>query len=241
MKGKYSVLIFILVVISVGTVIYLSIDWAKKQEIKKVNISGNLILGEKEILDRLSDELIDSSNANEKVRNIQKLLKQNPYIQETYVTHKNLNEIKVQVKEKKPVAALVLENGNLAYIDAKLNILPYQLYHSMPDVPLVNGIFQNGEIDTTGLVGTFVIIENLNQSEKAYLMPLISEINYNKSNKTFNLATSDASTIVRIGTIGDIANKINKLDSYYKNNLVKSRTLPAYIDLRWGNQVVVAN
>lgn len=241
MKGKYSVLIFILVVITVGTVIYLSIDWAKKQEIKKVNISGNLILGEKEILDRLSDELIDSSNANEKVRNIQKLLKQNPYIQETYVTHKNLNEIKVQVKEKKPVAALVLENGNLAYIDAKLNILPYQLYQSMPDVPLVNGIFQNGEIDTTGLVGTFVIIENLNQSEKAYLMPLISEINYNKSNKTFNLATSDASTIVRIGTIGDIANKINKLDSYYKNNLVKSRTLPAYIDLRWGNQVVVAN
>lgn len=241
MKGKYSVLIFILVIITVGAVIYLSIDWAKKQEIKKVDISGNLILGEQEILDKLSDELIDTSNANEKIRNIQKLLKQNPYIQETYVTHKNLNEIKVQVKEKKPVAALVLENGNLAYIDAKLNILPYQLYQSMPDVPLVNGIFQNGEIDTTGLVGTFVIIENLNQSEKAYLMPLISEINYNKSNKTFNLATSDASTIVRIGTIGDIANKINKLDSYYKNNLVKSRTLPAYIDLRWGNQVVVAN
>lgn len=241
MKGKYSILIFILVVITVGTLIYLSVDWAKKQEIKKVDISGNLILGEKEILDKLSEELIDSSNSNEKIKNIQKLLKQNPYIQETYVTHKNLNEIKVQVKEKRPIAALVLENGNLAYIDAALNILPYQMYQSMPDVPLVNGIFHNGEIDTTGLVGTFVIIENLNQSEKAYLMPLISEINFNKNNKTFNLATSEAGTIVRIGTIGDIANKINKLNAYYRNNLVKSKSSPAYIDLRWGTQVVVAN
>ncbi len=241
MKGKYLILIFILVIISVGTLIVLSIAWAEKQEIKKVDISGNQILGEQEIMSKLSGELLDNSNSKIKIENIQKLLKKNPYIQETYITHKNLNEIKVEVRERNPVAALVLENGNLVYIDAELNLLPYQLHSNMPDVPIISGIFANGKIDTTGIVGSFLIINNISAAGKAYLLPLIAEIDYSKADKTFSLTTSEDGAKVLLGKIDNIELKMEKLDAFYKNTLVSSGKSLKYLDLRWGDHVLAAS
>lgn len=241
MKGKYLILNFILVIISVGALIYLAIAWGESQKIKKVNISGNNIIADKDIMEHISKAVIDNPNSKIKIENIQDLLKKNPYIRETYITHKNLNEIKVEVKERNPVAALILENGNPVYIDAEMNLLPYNIYDNMPDVPIVNGIFADGKIDTVGILGSFLIIKSLSENNKSYLLPLISEINYNKNNKNFNLITGDAGTEVYLGKLDDIELKLDKLDSFYKNNLVSRRKSLKYIDLRWGNHVLAAN
>lgn len=241
MKNKYLILIFVLVIISVGTLIWLAIAWSENQEIKKVNISGNKIVNEEDILKSMSSSAINNQNFEIDISKIQKLLKKNPYIQETYITHKNLNEIKVEVKERNPIASMVLENGNLVYIDSSMNLLPYILYDNMPDVPLLNGVFQNGEIDSLAIIGSFAILNLINKDTKQYLLPLISEIDYNKSNNTFSIITSGEGAEIKLGGIHNLDTKINKMDAFYKSSYIASNKSIKYIDLRWDNQILVAN
>ncbi len=241
MRGKYLILNFILLIVGIGAIVLFAVKWANEQKIKSVSVSGNDLVPHNDILSEISDTLLNKSNSNIKLKNIEKLLKQNPYIQESYITHKNLNEIKVEVKERVPVAALVLENGNLAFIDAEINILPYQLYHNMPDVPIIRGVFSNGRIDSVGIIGCLVLLAKLNSENFGYLNSLISEIDYNINSKNFNLVSSETGAIIILGTINDLEHKINKLDSYWKFSLVSSVNKPKYIDLRWSNHIIAAN
>ena len=241
MRGKYLILNFILLIVGIGTIILFAIKWANEQKIESVSVVGNDLVSHGDLLSEVSDTLLNKSNSTIKLKNIEKLLKQNPYIQESYITHKNLNEINVEIKERVPVAALVLENGNLAFIDGDINILPYRLYDNMPDVPIIRGVFLNGRIDSTGILGSLVLLTKINTEELDYLSTLISEIDYNINTKNFKLITSETGTVVMLGTIKDLELKINKLDSYWKNALLSSENKPKYIDLRWANHIISSN
>lgn len=241
MRGKYLILNFILLIVGIGAIILFAIKWANEQKIESVSVVGNELVPHNDLLSEVSDTLLNKSNSIIKLKNVEKLLKQNPYIQESYITHKNLNEISVEIKERIPVAALVLENGNLAFIDGEINILPYKLYNNMPDVPIIRGVFLNGRIDSTGILGCLVLLSKLNTDELSYLNTLISEIDYNINTKNFNLIGSETGAIIKLGSIKDLELKINKLDSYWKDALVSSEDKPIYIDLRWANHIISAN
>jgi cell division septal protein FtsQ len=225
----------------VVAVVLFAVKWAKEQKIQSLSVSGNSALHKSDVVGELVDTVVNFPNGKIKLSNLQKLLKQNPMIQETYITHKNLNELKVEIKERRPEALLTLENGELAYIDAELNIIPYQLYNDMPDVPLIRGVFNDGKIDSSGILGALTILNSLTSDSLHYLQTMISEIDYNLANKDFNLISSDDGVLIKLGSIKDLNYKINKLDSYWRKNLVCSNKKLKYIDLRWSNHIITAN
>lgn len=241
LQGKFLKYGFVLSILGTIAIIVFAIKWADSQKIESVSITGNVLLPGSGIMENLSDTLLHKANNSIKLKNIEKLLGQNPYIQKTYITHKNLNELTVSVKEYKPIASLLLENGTLQFIDSDIKFLPYLSNVNTPDVPLISGIFKNGRIDTVGIVGSLVLLSIINDSNFKYLNPLISEICYHSDNKNFELISSDVGTRIKIGTVENLEYKIKKLDSYWKSNLVSSSQKPKYIDLRWSNHIVSSN
>lgn len=242
MRGKLLIINFTLVILAIVAITIFAINWSKEQKIENVSVSGNELLSRKSIMENLDDTLINHKRSIIKAQNIEKLLKQNPYIQETYITNKNLNELKVEVKERIPVAVLVLENGELAVIDKDMNLLPYQVFENFPDVPLIKGVFSNGKIDSTGINGAVCILNQIAISADTTLYPQISEIKYNRNNKNFDLFTSESGLKVMLGKNEDINLKIDKLACFLKSTYMSSKnTLPKYLDLRWSNHIIAGN
>ncbi len=241
MRGKLLIINFTLVILAIVAITIFAINWSKEQKIENVSVSGNELLSETSLIESLDDTLINHKRSIIKVQNIEKLLKQNPYIQETYVTNKNLNELKVEVKERVPVAILVLENGELAVIDKELNILPYQLFNNFPDIPLIKGVFLNGKIDSTGINGAICILNQIATNIDTTLYSYISEIKYNRNNKCFDLFTSDTGLKVMLGKNEEINLKIDKLECFLKSSYLSKSIAPKYLDLRWSNHIIAGN
>ena len=239
MRGKLLIINFVTVILAIIAIAVFAVNWSKEQHIESVTVSGSKLISSNEIQLELSDTLINHKRGLIKLQNIQKLLKQNPYIRETYITHNNLNELQVELKERIPSAILELENGELAVLDEELAVLPYKLFEDFPDLPIIKGIFDKGQIDSASINGAVTILNQVSLVNANSLYSNISEIIYKKSSNTYELITAIEGIKVILGKLEDIELKIDKLDAYLKESLINpDMKRVKYLDLRWGNHII---
>lgn len=239
MRGKLLIINFVTVILAIVAIAVFAFNWSKEQEIKSVTVSGSSLISSNEIEQELSDTLVNHKRGFIKLQNIQKLLKQNPYIRETYITHNNLNELQVELKERVPSALLELENGELAVLDEELSVLPYKIFDNFPDLPIIKGIFFKGQIDSAAINGAITILNQVAASSSPALQTNISELKYNRENNTYQLITSLEGIKVKLGNLENIDVKIDKLDAYIKESLTNPEMRTAkYLDLRWSNHII---
>jgi len=223
-------------------IIVLSLKWSGKQVIQSIEISGNRIIPSEEIQRQVGDSLLKTPNEKIKLEAIQKKLLNHPFIQETFVTHKSTNEIRIEIRERQPVAALVNSSGALTFIDEKGYTMPYRLFEKFADLPLVRNIYNGELINKSALQACMNILRELRKEENKFLYFFISEIIYEPEGNEFCFLTTDKQVKILFGKPYGFSDKISNLAEYWNNCIpVSDKSTVRYIDLRWDGSVVAGN
>lgn len=121
-KRKIRLIIFILVAIITGIIVYLLNSQTFK--VKNIDVTGNLQLDKQKIIEqseiKLGSSIFSNINIIAKVR-----IKQNGYIEDAVVTKKMPDTIKINVKERVAKFQIRTESEYYIYIDEQGYIIDY--------------------------------------------------------------------------------------------------------------------
>lgn len=240
MSKRKLFLLLVLVVISFILLIFFAKNWNSKQIIDTISVSGNYIVSMQEIKSLINDKVIGKAKDKISLLEVEKIVNQNPYIQSAEVSFDGNNEIEIEIKERTPIAFVVDAGGNLSYIDSIGKIMPHKILKSYSDMPFLNGIYQNNKLDSVAVANAVGIINQLIQTDNKFSYNLISEVSYDKAQKSFSLITSDQGLRIILGRNENIAEKCKKLKLFWKKWIAKNNTnWIKHVDLRWNHSVIV--
>lgn len=239
-KSHLRLYLFALALLLTGVVIIvLSQKWSGRQTIKSIEITGNRIIPSEEIQKQVGDSLLKTPNEKIKLDAIQKKLKNHPFIQETHVTHNNTEEIKIEIIERQPVAALVSNEGKISFVDEKGFTMPYRLFEKFADLPLVRNVFRGELIDQSVMAGAMTILRELGKTENRIIQIYISEIIYDQQTGEFFFLATDKQMKILFGRAEKVKEKIGNLLAYWNGfDPVSAKNNVKYIDLRWEGSII---
>jgi cell division septal protein FtsQ len=206
-------------------------------KLEKVEIVNNNRLPREEIIAqggiRLGDDMMSL-----KLRRIAELLAKNPWIEEVKVRRYFPGTLRVEVKEREPMA--VLNMGYLYYIDGQGDIFKPLNEGDRLDYPIITGITEedtgkdpNGTKEALG--GALQLVTLLKDDKNVNLQD-VSEIHYDKG-YGFTLFTMKGGVAIRIGK-GDFSAKLSRLGRVYQE-LQANLTGVEYIDLDYPDKIIV--
>jgi cell division septal protein FtsQ len=216
--------------------LYFSSNWINSKPVKTVIVLGNEIIPTHEIINQIDTHSLSS---NDFLLSIKSNVKTHPYVQNSIISHKQLDEIDIEVKEKKPLAMILNDLGEPFLIDRYNNILPLKNYKNCLSLPILRGIYDFGTLDTVVLSYFYQILDAIN-TKNEMVNYIISEIIYDKNINSFCLFSTDYGINIYLGNCNDLESKINKLNDLLteKRNLINFSKLD-YIDLRWKNLIAI--
>jgi len=222
--------------------IFLAQLWNSNQPIHQISIVGTSFLTPAEVKAEIQDAPIINRPKNEiNYAELAKRLRQNPFIENTYLSE-GINSLTIEVKEKQPIALLVDNYGKMRYVSYDYSILPYRLFNTNLDIPIITGVYKDELLDTTALRSSIDIINHIRSNSNSLLISLISEIHYSRDSREFILYTSDDTKKIIFGGTEDIEDKIMNLHDYLKYDLqYNGKKDFSYIDVRWKNRVIIKN
>jgi cell division septal protein FtsQ len=222
--------------------IFLAQLWNSNQPIHQISIVGTSFLTPAEVKAEIQDAPIINRPKNEiNYAELAKRLRQNPFIENTYLSE-GINTLTIEVKERQPVAILVDNYGKLRYVSSDYSILPYRLFNTYLDIPVITGIYKDELLDSLALRNAIDIINHIRAYSNTLLISLISEVHYSKNSREFILYTSDNSRKIIFGGMENIEDKIMNLHDFLKYDLqYNAKREFSYIDVRWKNSVIVKN
>lgn len=222
--------------------IFLAQLWNSNQSIHQISIVGTSFLTPAEVKAEIEGTPILNTPKNKiNYTEIAKKLQQNPFIEETYLSE-GINSLTIEVKERQPIALFADNYGKVRYIDRNGVILPYRLFYSSIDLPVITGVYHDELLDSAKLLAAVNIIKQIKQISGNLLYNLISEIHYDRTTRNFILYTSDETTKIIFGTNDNVDEKIKNLSDFLKFQLnYIGRNEYSYVDVRWKDKIVVKN
>lgn len=228
-----------IVLLGFAVLIFLAQLWNSSQPIKSISISGTSFLSPAEVKGAIEDASIINVPKNKiKYDRLASQLKNNPFIAETYM-HEGIYSLNIEVVERNPAALIANNYGELQYVDKDANLLPYRIFRSIVDMPVITGAYDGDRLDSAKLVAAVGIINELKSSKYSFLYNFISEIHYNKKYESYELFTSDNGTKILFGNTDNLEGKLNNVYEFfqYKIGNIKDKKIK-YIDARWSEQII---
>ncbi len=220
-------------------IIILSYNWRGNQTIKSIEISGNHIISTQEINNIVSDSVLKMPNEKVKLSAIQKKLQSHPFVESSIIKYKGPEEITVLIKERNPVATMVLDDGSMMFVDESGRTLPYRLFENFSDLPLIRNIGNSERIDKNGLTKCLNIINEMRKPENRFLYHYLSELVFSSKYNSAELKMRTGKICVNFGKIDDIESKIEKLRIYWLNENPIAGSMVSSINLQWNDYLVV--
>jgi cell division septal protein FtsQ len=268
MRKYKAVIFFTLILVLLVSGIVLSGYWKDRNNLKKIEVTGNMTLSKEEIFDfaKLSDSLVLSNAVSLEI--IENRISKHPNIKSVNATREN-GVVKIDITEKTPFA--LVTNGNSVYlVDNSLNLYNLKKESTGLDLPVIRGMSQELGIDYLSKndlrnlkIAQYIIskaakidrilynfISEINFSETMGITIYTSEdvtpvylLDYNSLN--FKVLNSEAVKEIDINNKDfreTIDEKLLCLVNFLKQVIVyKSRFSFAYVDLRYKDIVVVKN
>ncbi len=179
----------------------------KKYEIKSVEIKGNNLFTDEEIMNLIGHIELDTLSST-KVNAIKDKLLSNIYISEAWVKIIRPAKLLIKIAEFEPVAIVL--GKKKSYIAANGKLYPYRFIAEYKELPLVRGL--NAE-DPYAINKILTIVASIN--EKKVLKRKVSEIFI--KNDLFELILTDNGIRVKLPTVG-LHEKLYILDSFLQHN-----------------------
>lgn len=236
MKKIIQISVFTLFAIALMTLMGFIYLERNNQTLHEVNIkicrvTDKGFISEKEIhtviesIDSIYTKKIKLINTNE----IEKKIRQNPYVEEVDVFVNINNDLMINVKEKRVVLRVFNQNNEGYYVDENAGILPLSSKYT-PRVLIANGYLNSPYVKpfknindsiyhSSHLKDLFILTKLINQN--LFLKAQISQI-YINSKDEFDMIPQLGNQLIQFGTIDDAENKLHKLEVFYKKALVKA-------------------
>ncbi len=225
------------------TILFLSAyanKWSSAQTIDSFVITGNKFIPTEELLGNVDSSLVKFVRNDVELLDLKDKIVRHPYVLTSFVMQKSSSVIEIEVKERKPVALLVKNNGDLCYCDERASILPYRLSLQFQDLPILRNFFIKETVDTNALLEAVGILKELKNPENFDFSRLVSEIEYEKKSNSFIMVTASNVSKIIFGNAKNIRNKIGLLCDFYKYSMqdIKPGDI-IYIDVRWEERIIV--
>lgn len=213
--------------------------WKQGLRVRYVKVTGNAIVGEKEVIalagipDKEKLYAVDLFAARKRIE-------QNIFVKSASVNREAPDGISITVNERVPVAALVMDR--VLYLDAEGVVLPPVRSDGVFDLPVLTGNLPAAECMPGKRISSAEVREALDILVTAGevgedLSHLVSEVHIG-DNGDMMLTTSDAGVPVTFGR-GNIPAKLVIFDGFWKNIVVPRGTADLHsVDLRFDGQVV---
>jgi cell division protein FtsQ len=215
--------------------------WKDEAVCKKIVISGAETISNIEVLDK-TDSIIGKKFEDIKLTGLEAAVEKINYIRKAVVTKELPSTIRIQIYERKPVAIAII-GGNLKVIDDGGNVIETQdKSFEQGKLILLTG-FKKITRDAKGIarldsaeVSDALEFLSLIRTQKLSRL-LISEINVSNPERMYALTTDGAIPIL-LGNGGNYERKINYLEAFWKNVVIKKGTDKfSYIDVRYNGKV----
>lgn len=237
---------------------------AKKQESVKINHvsidilnpSENEFINEADVktfFEERNDKLINNEVKNIDITNLEKALNSNPAVESADISYDINGDMKISVKQRRPMVRVFNFNGESYYIDSLSKLMPLS-FKSTGRVLVANGyIFEpyarryNYSVDQISKNANFKavsVLDDVYEISKAIysdslLTNLIHQI-YVTPDRNFVLTPIVGQQSIILGPNEDLNIKLNKLKLFYTEGLNKTDSWNKYstINLKFKNLVV---
>lgn len=233
MKKILVISLISVLLVSLSLLVYASNSWSKDQKIEAIQVIGNDILSEKEVLD-LTDSLCYSGvfGKEELIRIKGKVLK-STFVKNANV-YTNSGKLVINIEEREPLAYFI-SSGKVKLLSEDLELMQMRKDLKKYDLPVVrvkNGDFSKAKQALNKLFGFIQDNENMNL--------LLSEIVYNKSTEEFDLILNQNSIVVKLGRKKYLEKKFKKFNEFWYKVALKEGINFKTIDLRWEKKILVS-
>jgi cell division protein FtsQ len=220
-----------------------ALQWKDRSSITSVVVEGEHILSSSKII-QLAHLQQNAGMYDIDLTVIGENIRKNPFIKNVVVQRDAPSTLRIMVTERTP-AAMIVRNGSSdpLYIDSQGYILPRVDSEALFDVPVITGV------DSTVVVGQQTtqadIVGALQVLQAAHdvgddVLHMISEIRIRDGHDMI-LYSSDNGIPIIFGR-GDAVKKMVELDAFWKKFVLPQGAQNIqYIDLRFDDQVIVAN
>jgi cell division protein FtsQ len=218
---------------------------AKKCAGINITITGNnggfLFMDEKEILKLVNEQgvKVGTPIATINLNKVQQALLATKWVEKATLYVDNLQQLKIDIEQRVPIARVFTVSGNSFYIDKVAQKLPLRQL-SVLRLPVFTGF--PSDLDKLSkpdsiLLNNVLTFSNLIQKDSFFLAQ-VAQVNIEPSGE-FELIPTIGSHRVLIGSIDQIEDKLNRLFTFYKKVLVPAG-INAYevLDLRFDHQLV---
>lgn len=221
-----------------------------------INPSDNEFINETDVrtfFEERHDQLVNNELRNIDITGLEKALNSNPSVENAEISYDVNGDIKVSVKQRRPLVRVINFSGESYYIDSLSKLMPINT-KATGRVIVANGAIYEPyarryqySVDQISANPTFKEVSVLDDiyeiSKKIYadslLCDLIHQI-YVTPEKEFVLTPIVGDQSILLGSNEDIELKLNKLRLFYSEGLNKTNSWNKYstINLKFKNLVV---
>lgn len=227
-----KILLVLILIFSIG-VFYASNMKNKSRIINKIHVkiipNSSYFISADSIQNSINKYILTSKDSISLSR-IEQEIDKNTYIEKSQVYMKIGQELKIDIKQKEPIAR-VITTDSIFYLDKNSNFMSLSKLKSS-NVPVVFGFNENSDLKYLTEISLII-------KKDEFLNKNISQI-FIKDDQKIDLKIRGNSTIIEFGNNNRLKNKIQNLKAFY-NRAVSKNEIDKYkkINLRFENQVVV--
>ena len=233
MRFNWSKILLVLILIFSIGILYASNMKNKSRIINKIHVkiipSSSYFISADSIQNRIYKYILTSKDSIS-LSGIEQEIDKNTYIEKSQVYMKIGQELKIDIKQKEPIAR-VITTDSIFYLDKNSNFMSLSKLKSS-NVPVVFGFNENSDLKYLTEISLII-------KKDEFLNKNISQI-FIKDDQKIDLKIRGNSTIIEFGNNNRLKNKIQNLKAFY-NRAVSKNEIDKYkkINLRFENQVVV--
>ena len=195
----------------------------------------------KEIVKRAFDADLSFAKVGQvDVKRVESILERDPFIENAEVFIDAASNLQIKITQREPILRVVDNNGLNYYLDKNGFRMPLSKYFSAR-VPIVTGAVAPHVNDFLqrkkyGLKDVFLLVQRLNAD--AFFAPMVQQIVVDAAGE-FTLVPILGDQIIRIGTIDDLDEKLERLKVFYKQAMpYEGWQTYRSISVKYKNQIV---
>ncbi len=187
----------------------------------------------------LDEDIKDQRVGRVDVSHIEKILNQDPFIENAEVFVTALNNLNITVKQREPICRIIDNAGSNYYLDKTGFRMPLSK-HFTARVPIVTGSVSAYDPEflkkNNLLKNIFYLVQTLEGDD--FFRPLIQQINVDAGGE-FTLIPVLGDQKIRIGDAGDLEDKMNRLKIFYREAMpYEGWNTYATISVKYKGQIV---
>lgn len=234
--GKLVMIMLIPIVIILGVSLLANIRIGSVH-ISSVVIRGNVLLNDSLVQSMLPANIVGSRVADINPEKLENELTALSAVKNSFIETSIDGKLKIDLFERKPIAIVNDNNGELEFIDNEGIIFNFSDKENYRNLPVLQAEGISG--DSVILKEASMIIENFGTFDNGSLLPYLSQLVYSRRTGIFEFITNDNGKRIILGRQGNIAEKLGKFMKFKESELNRTESDKiSFVDLRWQGKII---